>query len=60
MDNNEIADKLQLLSKLMDIHGEDSFKAKTYASAAFAIEKVLDRKKFISFGKNFTSVILTI
>ncbi len=40
MDNNEIADQLQLLSRLMDIHGEDSFKAKTYASAAFAIENL--------------------
>ncbi len=39
MDNYEIADQLQLLSKLMDIHGENAFKAKSYASAAFTIEK---------------------
>src|SRR6476660_730485 len=40
MDNYEIADQLSLLSKLMDIHGENSFKSKTYSSAAFAIEKL--------------------
>ena len=40
MDNYEIADQLSLLSKLMDIHGENSFKSKSYSSAAFAIEKL--------------------
>jgi DNA polymerase (family 10) len=40
MDNYTIADQLSLLSKLMDIHGENSFKSKTYASAAFVIEKL--------------------
>mgnify|MGYP003575362846 CR=1 FL=1 len=39
MDNYNIAEQLNLLSKLMDIHGENSFKAKSYSSAAFAIEK---------------------
>jgi DNA polymerase (family 10) len=39
MTNYEIADHFSLLSKLMDIHGEDSFKAKSYGSAAFNIEK---------------------
>ncbi len=39
MENYQIADMLALLSKLMDIHGENSFKAKSYAFAAFAIEK---------------------
>jgi DNA polymerase (family 10) len=39
MDNYAIADQFSLLSKLMDIHGENSFKAKSYASAAFAVEK---------------------
>ncbi|MBS4063253.1 MAG: DNA polymerase/3'-5' exonuclease PolX [Chitinophagaceae bacterium] len=38
--NYEIADMLSLLSKLMDIHGDNSFKAKTYAAAAFQIEKL--------------------
>ena len=39
MDNYAIADQFSLLSKLMDIHGENAFRAKSYASAAFAIEK---------------------
>ncbi len=40
MTNHDIADHFELLSKLMDIHGDDSFRAKSYASAAFRIEKV--------------------
>jgi DNA polymerase (family 10) len=43
MDNYVIADQFSLLAKLMDIHGENSFKAKSYASAAFAIEKFPER-----------------
>ena len=40
MDNYAIADQLSMLAKLMDIHGENSFKAKSYAVAAFTIEKL--------------------
>lgn len=40
MDNNQIADQFSLLSKLMDIHNENSFKAKSYAIASFNIEKL--------------------
>jgi DNA polymerase (family X) len=40
MDNYQIADSFSLLAKLQDIHGENSFKAKSYAAAAFAIEKL--------------------
>ncbi len=40
MDNYQIAGLFSLLSKLSDIHGENSFKAKSYASAAFNIEKL--------------------
>jgi DNA polymerase (family 10) len=39
MDNYQIADALSLLAKLMDIHGENEFKSKSYAAAAFALEK---------------------
>ncbi|HRN80430.1 MAG TPA: helix-hairpin-helix domain-containing protein [Ferruginibacter sp.] len=39
MDNALIADTLSLLGKLMDIHGENSFKTKTYHAAAFTIER---------------------
>jgi DNA polymerase (family 10) len=38
--NNFIADQFSLLSKLMDIHGANSFKAKSYAITAFNIEKL--------------------
>jgi len=40
MDNYSIADNFSLLSKLMDIHGDNSFKSKSYAVAAFNIEKL--------------------
>jgi len=40
MDNYAIADQLSMLAKLMDIHGENSFKAKSYSVAAFTIEKL--------------------
>lgn len=40
MNNYAIADNFSLLSKLMDIHGDNSFKAKSYAAAAFTIEKL--------------------
>ena len=40
MDNYTIAENFSLLSKLMDIHGEDSFHSKTYSIAAFNIEKL--------------------
>lgn len=39
-DNYTIADNFSLLSKLMDIHGDNSFKAKSFASAAFTVEKL--------------------
>ncbi len=40
-DNSFIADQFSLLSKLMDIHGGNSFKSKSYAAAAFNIEKLI-------------------
>ncbi|HOZ68478.1 MAG TPA: helix-hairpin-helix domain-containing protein [Chitinophagaceae bacterium] len=40
MDNAAIADNFSLLAKLMDIHGENSFKTKTYGAAGFNIEKM--------------------
>ncbi len=40
MDNYVIAENFSLLAKLMDIHGDNSFKAKSYASAAFTIDKL--------------------
>ncbi len=40
MTNDAIAANFSLLSKLMDIHGDNSFKVKSYASAAFSIDKL--------------------
>lgn len=40
MTNYEIADYFSLLSKLMDIHGENAFKSKSYSIAAYNIEKL--------------------
>jgi len=40
MDNYQIAEIFSLLSKLTDIHAENNFKAKSYAIAAFHIEKL--------------------
>lgn len=54
MDNYAIADQFSLLAKLLDIHGENSFKSKSYSIAAFNIEKIdvplkdIDRQKLFS------------
>lgn len=54
MDNYEIADQFSLLSKLMDIHGDNSFKAKSYAVAAFTIEKLPEQLTSIPAQKIFS------
>jgi DNA polymerase (family 10) len=54
MDNYAIADQLSLLARLMDIHGENSFKAKSYASAAFTIEKLPDQLSELAEEKIFS------
>jgi len=68
-DNYFIADQFSLLSKLMDIHGENSFKTKSYSIAAFNIEKLpvqlaeTDRDKIFSIkgiGENIGKKILEI
>lgn len=40
MDNYAIADQFSMLAKLMDIHGENGFRAKSYATAAYNIEQL--------------------
>jgi DNA polymerase (family 10) len=45
IDNDYIAEKFSLLSKLMDIHGENSFKTKSYSVAAFTLEKLPSRRR---------------
>jgi DNA polymerase (family 10) len=71
-DNYYIADQFSLLAKLMDIHGENSFKTRSYSSAAFTIEKLpgqladLPPEKFVSIkgigdaiGKKITQILET-
>jgi DNA polymerase (family X) len=40
IDNDYIASQFSLLGKVMDIHGENSFKTRSYSGAAFALEKL--------------------
>ena len=40
LSNSAISDQFNLLSKLMDIHQENAFKAKSYGAASFAIDKL--------------------
>jgi len=40
MKNTSIAEHFDLLARLMDIHGENSFRSKSYANAAFQIERL--------------------
>lgn len=51
MDNYQIAEHFSLLSKLMDIHGENSFKAKTYAIAAYHVENLTEQLSNIPVEK---------
>jgi DNA polymerase (family 10) len=51
IDNDYIAERFSLLSKLMDIHGENSFKTKSYSIAAFTLEKLPTPIRDIPSGK---------
>ena len=51
MNNSAIADSFSMLAKLMDINGENSFKAKSYSSAAFVIEKLQVQLADIPFNE---------
>lgn len=52
--NEVIAESFSLLAKLMDIHGENPFKIKSYSAASFSIDKlteelsVIPREKILS------------
>ncbi|MFI5153907.1 MAG: PHP domain-containing protein [Chitinophagales bacterium] len=54
IDNYFIADQFSLLSKLMDIHGENSFKTKSYSIAAFTIEKLPEQLSLMPRNKIFS------
>jgi DNA polymerase (family X) len=51
IDNYFIAEQFSLLSKLMDIHAENSFKSKSYSIAAFNIEKLPVQLSDLTFDK---------
>ncbi len=53
MDNYEIAKHFSLLSKLMEIHGDNSFKSKTYSIAAYKIEQLTVELHTLSAEKIF-------
>lgn len=55
MTNPEIADIFDLLSKLMDIHGENSFKTKTYSTAGYRIEKLPEQLSAMT-GEQISSI----
>lgn len=54
IDNKYIAAQFSRLSKLMEIHGENSFKSKSYSIAAFNIEKLPVRLSEIPHEKIFS------
>lgn len=54
MDNYEISKHFSLLSKLMEIHGENSFKSKTYSIAAYKIDQLTEELQTLSADKIFS------
>ena len=48
MTNSEIENAFELLGKLMELHGENSFKAKSYLSASYNISKLNNQLSEIS------------
>jgi DNA polymerase (family 10) len=70
--NEVIAESFSLLAKLMDIHAENPFKIKSYASASFSIDKLTEelseipREKIVSIkgigpsiGKQIIDILQT-
>ncbi len=54
MTNREIADYFSLLSKLMDIHGDNAFKIKSYSITAYNIEKAAGEIATMDDGQLFS------
>jgi DNA polymerase (family 10) len=52
--NEVIAESFSLLAKLMDIHGENPFKIKSYSSASFSIDKLTEELHAIPREKILT------
>ena len=64
MSNSEIAEHFSLLSKLMDINGENSYRSQSYSIAAYYIEKLeyplasIDRNQLIAI-KGLGGIVAT-
>ncbi|MDE3213669.1 MAG: hypothetical protein KGM98_10585, partial [Bacteroidota bacterium] len=53
MTNKEISGQFTLLSKLLDLHGENSFKVKSYSIAAYKIDQLTVGLQSLSKEKIF-------
>ena len=51
MENKEITKLLKLTSSLMDLHGENSFKANSYSIASFRLEKIQENLSEMSVSE---------
>lgn len=68
MSNKEIAAQLTLISKLMELHGENSFKTRAYSQAAYRIEKLeeqitlalLEERDIPGIGKSIKDILFQI
>lgn len=54
MDNYQIAKHFSFLSRLMEVHGQNSFKSKTYAIAAYKIEQLTVDLQTLSHSEIFS------
>ncbi len=54
MDNHTIAKQFSILSKVMEVHGLNSFKAKTYSITAYKIEQLTVELQTLSKEKIFS------
>ena len=55
MSNNEIAEYFSLMARLMDLHGENSFRSKSYSIAAFTLERLPDKVETMSDAALFAT-----
>ena len=51
MKNDQIADNFSLLAKLMDIHGDNSFKSRSYSNAAYQINQLSVPLSYLTISK---------
>lgn len=54
MDNKEIVERLEFTGKLLELHGENEFKARGYTSAAYKLDKLdnpLENKSLLELEK---------